>query len=142
MRWFLRNLTFQVLLAIALGIALGTLSPQTAVSMKILGDTFVQLIKILIGPIIFVTIVTGIYSVGDLKRVGRLGGKAIIYFEMVTTLALVVGLAVANLIRPGDGIATKVDSTFDIHKYEQSAGNLMAAFARGNLLLHVLVFAI
>src|SRR6476659_6310086 len=80
----LNNLTFRVLVAITLGVILGVVSPGTAKAMRPLGDTFVNLVKMVIAPIVFFTIVLGIATLGDLKRVGRVGGKALLYFEVVT----------------------------------------------------------
>ncbi|MBT9393826.1 C4-dicarboxylate transporter DctA [Hymenobacter sp. NST-14] len=101
-----RNLTVQVLVAIGLGVLVGALFPAFGAGLKPLGDAFIGLIKMLIAPIIFLTVVLGMGNIGDLKKVGRLGGKALLYFELVTTLALVIGVAAANLIRPGAGVAT------------------------------------
>ncbi|GGG43080.1 dicarboxylate/amino acid:cation symporter [Hymenobacter glacieicola] len=98
------NLTFQVLTAIALGVLVGALFPQFGAALKPVGDTFINLIKMLIAPIIFLTVVLGIGGMGDLKKVGRVGGKALLYFEIVTTLALIIGVTAANLARPGVGI--------------------------------------
>ncbi|MBS0233326.1 MAG: dicarboxylate/amino acid:cation symporter [Proteobacteria bacterium] len=103
------HLYVQVLSAIALGILVGHFYPLAGEAMKPLGDGFIKLIKMLIAPIIFVTVVHGIASMGDLKKVGRVGVKALIYFEIVTTLALAVGLIVANILRPGAGM--NVDPT-------------------------------
>jgi aerobic C4-dicarboxylate transport protein len=94
----------QVLLAIAAGIALGHFQPELGASLKPLGDAFIKLIKMLIGPIIFATVVAGIGGMGNLKQVGRVGAKALIYFEVVTTLALIIGLVVANTFQPGAGV--------------------------------------
>ena len=91
MRRLVNNLTFRVLVAITLGVILGVVSPATAKAMRPLGDTFVNLVKMVIAPIVFFTIVLGIATLGDLKRVGRVGGKALIYFEIVTTFALAIG---------------------------------------------------
>ncbi|MDX2269704.1 MAG: dicarboxylate/amino acid:cation symporter [Bryobacter sp.] len=99
-----RTLYFQVLLAIALGALLGAFAPDTATSFKPLGDAFIKLIKMLIAPLIFVTVVTGVSGSGDLKGVGRTGGLALLYFEVVSTLALLVGLVTVNLLRPGAGM--------------------------------------
>lgn len=156
---FLNNLTVRVLIAITLGILTGYLFPETAAKLKPLGDLFINLIKMVIPPIIFLTIVLGISNMGDLKKVGRVGGKALLYFEIVTTGALIIGLILANLIRPGDGVQTtavKAASTGggDITKYaEQGAGmdwtefflhiipsNAIRAFAEGDIL-QVLVFS-
>jgi aerobic C4-dicarboxylate transport protein len=98
------HLYFQVLVAIAIGVLLGMFLPGRATAMKPLGDGFVKLIKMMIAPIIFTTVVVGIAKMGDMKEVGRVGLKALIYFELVSTLALVIGLIVINLVRPGVGI--------------------------------------
>jgi aerobic C4-dicarboxylate transport protein len=98
------HLYFQVLVAIAIGVLLGMFLPGPATAMKPLGDGFVKLIKMMIAPIIFTTVVVGIAKMGDMKEVGRVGLKALIYFELVSTLALVIGLIVINLVRPGVGI--------------------------------------
>jgi aerobic C4-dicarboxylate transport protein len=99
-----KSLYFQVLLAIAIGIALGHYYPSLAVELKPLGDGFIKLIKMMIAPIIFCTIVTGIAGMQNTKKVGRVGIKAILYFEVVTTLALMIGLIVINVLRPGAGM--------------------------------------
>jgi len=101
---WLHNLYAQVLVAIVAGCVLGWLEPKWGVAVKPLGDGFIKLIKMLIGPIIFTTIVGGIGVLGDLKKVGRVGLKALFYFEAVTTLALIIGLIVVNVIKPGVGI--------------------------------------
>jgi len=98
------NLTVQVLTAIALGVLVGALFPGFGAALKPLGDMFIALIKMLITPIIFLTVVLGIGGMGDMKKVGRVGGKALLYFEVVTTLALGIGLLAAHLARPGAGI--------------------------------------
>jgi aerobic C4-dicarboxylate transport protein len=99
-----RNLTVQVLLAITAGVILGLVSPGAGRAMKPLGDGFISLIKMVIGPIIFLTIVLGIANMADLRKVGKVGAKALIYFEIVTTLALAIGLFVVNVLKPGAGI--------------------------------------
>ena len=154
----LNNLTVRVLIAITLGILTGYFFPGTAAKLKPLGDLFINLIKMVIAPIIFLTIVLGISNMGDLKKVGRVGGKALLYFEIVTTGALAIGLVLANLIRPGDGVQTTAGAASaagDISKYtEQGAGmdwtefflhiipnNAIKAFAEGDIL-QVLVFSI
>jgi len=96
-----RHLYFQVLCAIAIGVLLGYLYPSFGAQLKPLGDMFIQAIKMVIAPIIFCTVVHGIASMKDMKKVGRVGLKAIVYFEVVTSLALIVGLLVANLWQPG-----------------------------------------
>ena len=100
--WY-RILYVQVLLAVAAGILVGAFFPDFGKSLKPLGDGFIKLVKMMIAPIIFCTVVHGIASMGDLKRLGRTGFKTLIYFEAVSTLALVIGLAVVNLLRPGEG---------------------------------------
>jgi aerobic C4-dicarboxylate transport protein len=101
---FLRSLYVQVLLAIVAGILLGWYNPELGAQLKPLGDAFIKLIKMLIGPIIFTTVVVGIAGLSDMKKVGRVGVKALIYFEIITTVALVIGLLVVNWIQPGAGI--------------------------------------
>ncbi len=100
--WY-RVLYVQVLIAVALGIAVGHFAPEFARSLKPLGDGFIKLVKMLIAPIIFCTVVHGVASMSDLKRLGRIGGKTILYFEVVSTLALVIGLVVVNVMQPGAG---------------------------------------
>jgi aerobic C4-dicarboxylate transport protein len=103
MRTLTRHLYFWVLLGIVAGGTIGYLSPDTGVKLKPLGDGFIALVKMLISPIIFCTVVLGIAGAGSMKKVGRVGGKALLYFEVVSTFALIIGLTVANLIRPGAG---------------------------------------
>ena len=103
-RPFWRTLYFQVLVAIALGVLTGWLWPQAGQSLKPLGDGFIKLVKMIITPVIFLTVVTGIAGMADLKAFGRVGAKAMAYFLTFSTLALAVGLAVGNLVRPGDGL--------------------------------------
>jgi aerobic C4-dicarboxylate transport protein len=100
---FYRILYVQVLIAIALGIVLGHFNAKLAIDMKPFGDGFIKLIKMLIGPIIFCTVVAGIAGMQDIKKVGRIGAKALLYFELVSTLALFIGMAVGNFVRPGAG---------------------------------------
>lgn len=101
-RWY-RILYVQVLVAVAAGILVGALFPEFGKSLKPLGDGFIKLVKMMIAPIIFCTVVHGIASMGDLKRLGRTGFKTLVYFEVVSTLALVIGLVVVNVLRPGEG---------------------------------------
>jgi len=103
MRNLTRHLYFWVLLGILAGGSIGYFRPETGVALKPFGDGFIALIKMLISPIIFCTVVLGIAGAGDMKKVGRVGGKALIYFEVVSTIALVIGLIVANVIKPGGG---------------------------------------
>jgi len=104
MRRLMGALYVQVLVAIALGVAIGHFWPDLGTSLKPLGDGFIKLVKMVIAPIIFCTVVAGIASMDDLKKVGRVGVKALFYFEVVTTLALVIGLVAVNVIKPGAGI--------------------------------------
>jgi len=97
------HLYFWVLLAIFAGVLLGHFTPNFAVKLKPLGDGFIALVKMMIGPIIFCTVVLGIAGAGDMKKVGRVGGKALLYFEAVSTLALIIGLLVMNILKPGAG---------------------------------------
>ena len=143
-----RNLTFQVLVAVSLGILLGVVAPDTAKSLKPLGDTFINLVKMVITPIIFLTIVHGIASMADLRRLGRVGGKALLYFELVSTLALAIGLIIVNVTKPGAGLDISTMQLGDVSKYttagaQQSTlefllhivpSNIVAAFASGELL--------
>ena len=98
-----KHLYAQVLFAIVCGIILGHFWPETGEAMKPFGDAFIKLIKMIIAPIIFCTVVTGIAGMEDMKKVGRVGGKALLYFEVVSTLALIIGLIVVNTIQPGAG---------------------------------------
>jgi aerobic C4-dicarboxylate transport protein len=100
---FYTSLSFQVLVTIALAIVLGYVSPATAVAMKPLGDAFIRLITMIITLLIFCTVVTGIAGMEDMKKVGRVGGKALLYFEAASTLALLIGLVVGNVVHPGSG---------------------------------------
>src|SRR6185436_9744747 len=108
-----RHLYFQVLLAIVLGAGLGYLFPAFGVKLKPLGDAFIKLIRMVVAPIIFTTVVLGIAGMSDLKRVGRVGLKAFVYFEVMTTLALVIGWVVVKAFRPGAGINADI-STLDV----------------------------
>ena len=100
---FYQQLYVQAFAALLLGIAFGFFWPELGVKMKPLGDAFINLVKMLIGPIIFCTVVHGLASMGDLKKLGRIGGKTLLYFEVVSTLALVIGLVVVNVLKPGVG---------------------------------------
>lgn len=125
----------QVLVGIALGIALGTVDPAVAVKLKPLGDGFVRLIKLLIGPLIFSTVAVGIAGLGDLRKVGRVGLKALLWFEALTTVALVLGLLVVTWVGPGRGLHVDVaaldtkelDKTLAGARPEGVAGHLLAA---------------
>ncbi len=99
-----RSLYFQVIVAIVIGILLGHFYPETGAAMKPLGDGFIKLIKMIIAPIIFCTIVVGIAGMEDMKKVGKTGGYALLYFEIVSTIALIVGLIIVNVVQPGVGM--------------------------------------
>ena len=103
-RPFYRQLYFQVLAAIVLGITVGHFWPEIGANLKPLGDAFVKLVKMIIAPVIFLTVTTGIAGMSDLKKVGRVAGKAMLYFVTFSTLALIVGLIVGNVIQPGAGL--------------------------------------
>jgi aerobic C4-dicarboxylate transport protein len=149
------NLTVQVLTAITLGVLLGVLAPDTAKAMRPLGDTFVKLVKMVIGPIIFLTIVLGIANMVDLKKVGKVGGKAFLYFEIVTTFALAIGLVIVNVTRPGDGLDVSRLAKGDISQYAKAGesmqfvdfithivpSSVVDAFARGEIL-QIVFFAV
>ena len=107
---FYANLWVQVLFAIGAAIAFGYFSPVKAIAMKPLGDAFIRLISMIISLIIFCTVVTGIAGMQDMRKVGRVGGKALLYFEIVSTLALLMGLVVGNVVRPGSGFNVNVAS--------------------------------
>jgi aerobic C4-dicarboxylate transport protein len=148
MRRLLSNLTFRVLVAIALGVALGVYSPDTAKSMRPLGDTFIALVKMVIAPIIFLTITLGIANMNDLKKVGKVGLKAFIYFEIVTTFALAIGLVVVNVTKPGAGLDVSSMARGDVSAYTAPGKSLtfvdflthivpsspVDAFAKGDIL--------
>lgn len=117
----LKNLTFQVIIAIILGVIVGAIWPEFGASLKILADLFIKLIKMLIAPIIFLTVVIGIGGMGDMKKVGKIGGKALLYFEIVSTIALAIGIMVAVVINAGAGIDTSKAGDTDISKYTTAA---------------------
>ncbi len=154
MRKISKNLTFQVIIAIILGIIVGVIAPNFAPTAKVISKTFINMISMLIVPIIFLTIVLGISKMGDMKKVGRVGGKALLYFEVVTTIALIIGLLAANLIRPGDGLnplvnhpkvavatATAASTSWIEFLSHIITGNIFESFAKGDIL-QVLFFAI
>ncbi|MFO1104657.1 MAG: dicarboxylate/amino acid:cation symporter [Amaricoccus sp.] len=154
---FYRQLYFQVVVAIVLGVTLGHFSPEIGASMKPLGDAFVKLVKMIIAPVIFLTVTTGIAGMSDLKKVGRVAGKAFLYFLTFSTLALIVGLIVGNVIQPGAGL--NIDpATLDgsaVADYAAKAhdttligflqgiipATVVGAFAEGNIL-QVLFFSV
>src|SRR5258707_407517 len=133
--WY-RVLYIQVLIAVLLGIAVGYFFPSFGVSLKPLGDGFIKLVKMMIAPIIFCTVVHGIASMADLRRLGRIGGKTILYFEVVSTFALVLGLLVGNLLRPGTGFdidPRTLDPTVGLGYAEKAHG-----LGAGDFLLNLL----
>jgi len=152
-----RHLYFQVLTAIALGVLLGHFYPDTGAEMKPLGDGFIKLIKMIIAPIIFCTVVTGIAGMEDMKKVGRVGVKALLYFEIVSTLALAIGLLVVSVIQPGAGmnadvskLDTKALESFTTKAQSHNTvdflmniipNTVVDAFAKGDIL-QVLFFSI
>ena len=137
------NLTFWVLTAITAGALLGHFAPVTAVQMQPLGKGFIEIVKLFISPIIFLTISLGISGMGNLKKVGRVGGKAILYFEIVTTLALIIGIVVANFIQPGRGVNTTAVAGGDISGYTKSASSFSWwQFLKHNFTIQVLLFSI
>lgn len=137
------NLTFWVLIAILIGIFVGHYSPDNVVQMKVVGDGFISIIKGFIVPIIFLTIVLGIGGMGDLKKVGRIGVKSLLYFEIVSTLALTIGIVVGYLAQPGKIDKTGLDIQ-DASKYTQSSseGFNWVSFFMSNSTLQVLIVAI
>lgn len=138
-----RHLSFYVLIAIIAGILLGHYAPATAVKMEIIGKSFVDIIKLFIAPIIFLTIVQGISGMGSLKKVGRIGIKSLVYFEVVTTLALAIGIAVALLIKPGLLDKTGLPLQ-DASKYTGARSSHFSwiGFFQSNITLQVLLAAI
>ena len=165
MKRLLTNLTFWVLTAITLGVLLGHYRPDLALLpildaplkgrfmgqeltigatiSEFLSGIFISLVKLFISPIIFLTITLGIVSMGDLKKVGKVGAKALLYFEVVTTVALFIGVLVANIIRPGDGVVTAAVKGGDISKYTKTAQAFSWwKFLMDNVTLQVLIAAI
>ena len=133
---FYTSLSFQVLVGIAIAILLGYVSPAKAIAMKPLGDGFIRLITMIITLVIFCTVVTGIAGMEDMKKVGRVGGKALLYFEIVSTLALLIGLVVGNVVRPGNGFNIN-PATLDARAVADYAGQAKAQSV-SDFLLHVI----
>lgn len=143
MKKMFTNLTFWVLTAITAGIILGHFAPATAVKMQLLSDRFIKIVKLFINPIIFLTITLGISGMSNLKKVGRVGGKALIYFEIVTTIALILGVLVIKIIQPGRGIITSRIHSTEVSRYADQAHNFSWwVFFRDNTTLQVLLVAI
>ncbi|MGE7877769.1 dicarboxylate/amino acid:cation symporter [Peribacillus muralis] len=153
----LKNLTVQVIIGIILGITVGFFFPAFGEQLKVLADLFIKMIKMVIAPIIFLTVVIGIGGMGDMKKVGRIGGKALLYFEIVTTFALAIGIIVVNLLGPGKGFNIDSVEGGDVSQYTTAASetehgaiafisniipdNAVAAMAGGDLL-PILFFAV
>src|SRR5579871_1829891 len=114
----LRQLWFQVLVAMAAGAVLGYVQPSLGAQMQPLGDAFVNLIRMIIGPVIFCTVVHGVAAMNDMRRVGRVALKALIYFEVITSVALVLALVAVNVLKPGTGMHV-VASTLDVQAVSQ-----------------------
>lgn len=154
---FMKNLTVQVLVAIVLGILLGMVAPSFAENLKVLSDVFIKMIKMVIAPIVFFTIVIGFANMGDMKKIGRIGGKALLYFELVTTFAMAIGIAVMYIVQPGKGMNTSGAEAGDVSKYTEQAAetshgfmdflvgivpdSMIGAFANGEML-PVLFFSV
>jgi len=152
---YLKILYLQVIIGIIAGILAGWLFPSFSPTAKLISDTFINMIRMVIAPVIFFTVVLGIAGAGDMKKVGRVGGKAIIYFEIVTTLALIIGLIVANLIKPGAGITVPATQSAQVAEITSQAkelnwgeffshivpSNIIEAFAKGDIL-QVLFFSV
>jgi len=132
---FYTNSSVQVLFAVAAAVALGCLRPATAVAMKPLGDAFIRLITMILTMVIFCTVVTGIAGMEDLKKVGRVGGKALLYFEVVSTLALFIGLVVGNVLHPGSGFNINA-ATLDARAVAEYAGQAKAQ-SISEFLMHI-----
>ena len=154
---FYHSLYVQVLIAVIAGVCLGHFYPQLGADMKPLGDGFIKLIKMIIAPIIFCTVVVGIAGMEDMKKVGKTGGLALLYFEIVSTIALVIGLVVVNLLQPGSGmhvdpstLDTKSISAYTAPGKMQGTvdfllnvipSSVVDAFAKGEIL-QVLLFSV
>lgn len=152
---YLKVLYVQVIIGIVAGVFVGWLIPGFAPTAKLISDSFINMIKMVITPVIFLTIVLGITGAGSLKKVGRVGGKGLIYFEIVTSFALIIGLLVANTLKPGAGISAEHLPKENLGKYADAAkemnwgeffshiipANVLEAFAKGDLL-QVLFFGI
>ena len=152
---YLKILYVQVIIGILLGVLVGAVFPSFALTGRMISEKFIDLIKMIIAPIIFFTIVLGIAGAGDMKKVGRVGGKGLIYFEIVTTLALIIGVLVAHLVKPGNGIPIAHLQTEKVAKYADQSkelnwvdffthiipDNIFKSFAEGDIL-QILLFSI
>jgi Na+/H+-dicarboxylate symporter len=155
-RWarLARNTSLQVLVAAIAAAVFGLLWPDTAANLKIIADLFISLVQLVIAPIVFLVVVTGIVAAGGMKAVGRIALKAIIYFEVVTTIGMLIGLAAVNLFKPGAGVAPPAKASGDLKSYVKDGSesftdilkdivpsNAVGSFATGHVL-QVLIFAI
>lgn len=154
MKYF-KILYIQVLIGILAGLLVGSQFPSFAPTAKLISDTFINMIRMVIAPVIFFTVVSGIAGAGDIKKVGRVGVKALIYFEIVTTLALIIGLVTANVIKPGAGIVVPKSTNTQVNQISEEAAkvnwgeffshivpaNIVDAFAKGDIL-QVLFFSV
>lgn len=152
---YLKSLYIQVIIGMILGVLVGWQFPAFQETAKLISETFINMIKMVIAPVIFFTIVAGIAGAGDLKKVGRVGLKAFIYFEIVTTIALIIGLVTANVLKPGVGVERQTGGAEKVAKYAEQAKdmnwghffsdivphNVVEAFATGNIL-QVLFFSV
>jgi aerobic C4-dicarboxylate transport protein len=150
---YLKLLYVQVLIGIAAGVLVGYLFPSFAPTAKLISETFINGIKMIIGPVIFVSIVLGIAGTGSLKKVGRVGGKALIYFEIVTTIAIIIGILAANLLKPGSGVGipphvAATPATGDAQSMNWAEflshivpSNIIDSFAKGEII-QILFFGI
>ena len=152
---YLKVLYIQVLIGITLGILVGFLFPEFSPFAQMISETFINMIRMVIAPVIFFNIVIGIAGAGDLKKAGRIGGKAILYFEIVTSLALILGMVIANLVKPGEGIKNTVLQADKVAQFTSQAAafkwteflthivpsNIVDAFAKGDIL-QILFFSI
>lgn len=152
---YVKLLYVQVLIGILAGVIVGYCYPSFAPTAKLLSDTFINMIRMVIAPVIFFTVVAGIAGAGNLKQVGRIGGKALLYFEIVTTLALIIGLVVANVAKPGSGIPPEHLPPADLSTYTKGAAgwswgeflshivppNIIDAFAKGDII-QILFFGV
>jgi aerobic C4-dicarboxylate transport protein len=152
---YIKILYVQVIIGIVLGVITGALFPGFAPAAKLISETFVNMIRMLIAPVIFLTVALGISGAGNMKKMGRIGGKGILYFEIVTTVALLIGLLVANLVKPGAGVAHANLDVSKIASYSEGAksmnwgeffahivpANIIEAFSKGDIL-QILFFSV
>lgn len=152
---FLKVLYIQVIIGIIAGVCVGWLFPGFSPTAKLISETFINMIRMVIAPVIFFTIVSGVAGAGDMKKVGRIGVKALVYFEVVTTFALIIGLITANLVKPGAGVTVPRTASAQVTEISEQAGkvnwgeffshivpsNIVEAFAKGDIL-QILFFSV